>query len=276
MQKIQLAMPLAAALITMGAVGLTGCRQTTGPATAGSFGPVGPLSPVAPGQTPALGPFGGNTRVSPPPTGSFTPPPNANALAPTTQPQASYNGYAPNHAFGQAPIGSGVQPAGWTETNATIPNPNQAAATSPRTIDPRSGGMGVIDLTGAPNPPGYQPYTQFPPASVYPGYQQSGAGQFQSIAPAPQNYGVQAQPSLRPLTPPPSANPLDPGQIAGNQNAGHQNAGNRNAGNQWSTGQSPTQANYPSGTATPLPSTTPIQTAQQPSDLQWRRPGTQY
>ncbi|TWU57613.1 hypothetical protein [Rubripirellula reticaptiva] len=278
MQKIQLAMPLAAAaLFTIGAVGLTGCRQTTGPVTAGSFGPVGPLSPVAPGQTPTLGPFGGNTRVTPPPTGSFTPQPNANIFAPTTQPQASFSDSAPNNAFGQAPIGSGVQTASWTETNATVPNPNQASATSPRTIDPRSGGMGVIDLTGAPNPPGYQPYTQFPPATVYPGYQQSSANQFQSITPAspnyspqnsyaPQNYGAQAQPTLRPLTPPPSANPIDPGQIAASQTAE----------TQWSTSQSSAQVNYPSGVATTLPSTAPIQTAQQSSDLQWRRPGTQY
>ena len=74
-----------------------GCRQTTAPMfgglnpTGASLSPATGLTPVAPGQTPVLGPlggtgpFGGATRVTPPPTGSFSSGnSNPGAIAPTT------------------------------------------------------------------------------------------------------------------------------------------------------------------------------------------------
>ena len=56
------------------------------------------------------------------------------------------------------PIGSGVQPASWTETGTSVSNAGPLMSnqqTSSQARDIRAGGMGVIDLTGAPNPPGY-------------------------------------------------------------------------------------------------------------------------
>ena len=168
----------------------TGCRQTNGsfgsslfgsnaPA-ANPFSPSGALTPMAPGQTPVLGtfqgvgPFGGSTRVSPPPTGSFSAPNNYGGSATPslnipafqsssnlTPPSFQSN---PQQALASGnlsrPIGSGVQPAGWTETTANVPS--HANSIGSRDIssdlrDPRAGGMQIIDMTGAPNPPGYRP-----------------------------------------------------------------------------------------------------------------------
>ena len=163
-------------LLTISALVLAagGCRQTTGPAGGtlsplGSFAPSNSLLPVAPGQTPKLGPFGGATRVTPPPTGSFSNPGNApSGIAPTS-------GYAPLNSLGQAgpqndgrfaspsaqPMGSGIQQTTWTETGTSVGNPASPLLSNPQTSnphrDPRSGGMQVIDLTGAPHPPGYSP-----------------------------------------------------------------------------------------------------------------------
>ena len=180
---------LLAPLIVSGALVGGGCRQTTGPTATGQLSPMGTLSPVAPGQSPILGPFGGSTRVSPPPTGAF----NGNSasnVAPnnymgSAAPNASFGGLASapidmpppsTDSFDQspmgppsfnsvAPIGSGVQTAAWTETNSNFPaaaptwRPETLASRSQSSNqrDPRAGGMQVLDLTGAPNPPGYQP-----------------------------------------------------------------------------------------------------------------------
>ena len=218
-----------------------GCRQTTGPSTAG---PTGPLSPVATGQTPTLNPFGGPTRVTPPSTGSFSAP---NTYIGGPPGQANVAPIAPSGfaaAPGQAPVGSGVQPtsgvqaAGWTETGSNVANPTTQSgfgansftpspsagtvapsafgstapsafgstapsafgstapsafgSTAPSTAgspaaptSPQLGGMEVIDLTGAPPPPGYQP--------TQPNYQPSAPG----VAPmgAPTSSGFQAPPS---------------------------------------------------------------------------------
>jgi hypothetical protein len=83
-------------------------------------------------------------------------------------------------------IGSGVAQAGgampagmtpavqganqqWVETNAVQPNPMMAAAPDAST-GVRSGGMPVIDLTGAPPPPGYVPQNNnlYPNSVSYP------------------------------------------------------------------------------------------------------------
>ncbi len=259
---------------------------------------MGTLSPVAPGQTPTLGPFGSPTRVAPPPTGSFTPtsapinqstsgpmnPPASGFGPPSTQPQASLN---------QSPIGSAVQSVGWTETNAALPQANSnsdaryasaGTTASPRMTDPRSGGMGVIDLTGAPNPPGYMPNNYFPPVSsvqgnqAYQGYQDYPVANqpsfqpmnsaqpypsFQNNSPpgSPQpNEVPQTMPVLRSLPPTPDAIPMDAGRIASNEwSSGLPSTDPPSGGNAISNGRSTT-----------APSTQPS------SDLQWRRPGTHY
>ncbi len=299
MRKINSMLPLIAVMI----VGSSGCRQTTGPMSAGSLSTASPLSPVAPGQAPSLGLFGAPTRVAPPPTGSFVQP-NA-YLNPITQPQAQHGGPAPAASFGQSPgtsfgqtasvapsfqpiggqttdsliIGSGVQTASWTETNSNIPN---------AVADPRSGGMQVIDLTGAPSPPGYRspvvPNYGYQ-AGGYPGGsnfqppyapafnpEQGSASNWQ--APVPQNYQPQfaaPQPYL-PQTnapqpqdysaPPMNAFVPDPGRIA--------SAGLTPLPTPTQSASMPmrTQSNFQNSNA---PSTAPAA----PSNLPWRRPGTQ-
>lgn len=181
---------------------LGGCRQTTGPTgalmPAGNFAaPNGALTPVAPGQTPAIGPFGGNTRVTPPSTGAINTPNNyMGGVAPTSfgaglqnaSPNQSFaaqpNGLTGSqgtfdsfsnlsnvrsepiagstvNGFGQ-PIGSGIQTTSFQQpTNEFSPGQSFQTGTSQpgqrNPSDPRSGGMQVIDMTGAPNPPGYRP-----------------------------------------------------------------------------------------------------------------------
>ena len=172
---------LAAALL--GATSLAafvGCQQAGsqgGFAGAGSYAPITQL----PGQNavngptfPTLGPFGASARVPPPSTGSFQ---GASAV------NSSFNsnnyapaGYTPNgirpmsfdsNQVGQsgqvanvggfgpsATTGNGAQGSGWQETSA---NAFSAQAPMPPTDGIRSGGMPVIDLTGAPPPPGYSP-----------------------------------------------------------------------------------------------------------------------
>jgi hypothetical protein len=271
MRKILWTAPLCLGLV----IGATGCRQTTGPAMGGTFSTTSPLSPVN-GQTPILGPFGGNTRVAPPSTGSFHSPA---ASAPISQPPPQYNPlgqqqYEPRGM--NAPVGSGVQQATWTETNANVPgqpiaSQNSAGASS----DLRLGGMQVIDLTGAPNPPGYPPTgfapNRFSPASVMPNnrapnnaapnlypmqnfYPPAAATQptYTPAPPAPNIYQAPTTWSASPgsVAAPPTSVP-DPGRIA-------------------------------SGELRPLPppsqpAAMPVGNGQTPStDLPWRRPGTRY
>lgn len=158
----------------------TGCQQAGsqgGFAGSNSFAPITQL----PGQTavngpsfPTLGPFGASARVPPPSTGSFQGASAANASFNTNN--YAPTGYAPNGiqpmsfdanqagqsgqvanvgGFGNLAVtGSGVQSSGWQETSANAFN---AQAPAPPTNGIRSGGMPVIDLTGAPPPPGYYP-----------------------------------------------------------------------------------------------------------------------
>ena len=318
------------ATLLLSAVSLAalGCRQTTGPSTAG---PTGPLSPVSAGQAPSLNPFGGATRVTPPSTGSFSSPnayiggpPGQAGLAPTAPGGLAT---APNPGFatasGQAPIGSGVQAAGWTETgsgvatagptaqqgfgsNSFAPNaPSNANGVAPAAFgspapttptSPQLGGMQVIDLTGAPPPPGYHPSQAPPgyqPSQVPPGYQPAQTQGYQPAAPS----GFQAPTS----TPPPTI----PSSPSGSQPAtSFQTTPPATGFQQQPATTYPNQSGFQSvpeaeiaARMTPIPTTThsvippvpngsttgpstdPIgsSTLQSPSsDLPWRRPGTTY
>jgi len=213
-----------------------GCRHTTGPIAGGPV-PPGQLVPVNPGQTPILGPFGGTTRVTPPPTGSY---PAVNGyLGASANPvgQPSLGFAQPGSPSQNGVTNAGVQVAGWAETGAAAQVGEPAGVessygTNPSAGDPRSGGMQVIDLTGAPPPPGYRPL----------GYQPSG---YQPTA-AANGYG--------------SANPI-PFAPAPNQ----------------SFAPVVTQLPSASAAQVPAsqlgPSTEPIPSSAGSNDLMWRRPG---
>ena len=155
-------MHLLTATITLVA---SGCRQTTPTAASGALMP---LSPNSGSAAPTFQPFVGQTRVTPPPTGSYSVPNNYLGGVPTSQmgnPAAAVGGYAAaqnqplygSPATGSQVIGSGVQQTGWTETGANVAQPTApnsgtfapggypSAAAPAR--DPRSGGMQVIDMT---------------------------------------------------------------------------------------------------------------------------------
>ncbi|WP_145175904.1 hypothetical protein [Rubripirellula lacrimiformis] len=318
---------IASALLAMMAIGMAGCRQTTGSASAGSLAPVGPLSPVSPGQSPSLGPFGGPTRVAPPPTGSFSQP-NNGYLAPAPQASAALGSGAPTIPFNQtnpamapaamnpslanaAPIGSGVRPASWTETTSNIASgpalPNAPATAPTPPSNPRAGGMQVIDLTGAPSPPGYRPtapvtYQAFPtngyqtgnpPVAGYPSPQQYQPGvnpganaAWQSTTPA-----MAANPYVAPSNLPPS-NPqsFNTADYANQQAYGNQPAQVAATSltplpQSVAAGAVPirNQSNFQTNTSVPVssgpvssgPSTNPTP-ASSNDNLLWRRPGTQY
>jgi hypothetical protein len=265
MQRLFLVLPLSAILV----VTATGCRQTTG-SMAGGPAATGTLSPVNPGQSPILGPFGGNTRVTPPPTGSYQP--NGGYIGASTAPQAtpgtafSSSGSQIAPSGNNAAIGSGVQAVGWTETNAVIPNgtpPERLSTygTNPSASDPRSGGMQVIDLTGAPAPPGYQPQYQPTPVAQLPPRNAVGAPIGNSTNPLAPNSVVtfpqtdwQPQGTTTPIaqnTPSPVAAPIQ--DLA------------------------PNNATIPAATTTiPPASTEPVNQNNGSSDLTWRRPGNQF
>lgn len=233
MRKQSLALLFLAAI----AMTATGCRQTTG-TIAGGPASSGALAPVNPSQQPILGPFGGNTRVTPPATGSYQP--TGGYIGASTAPigppslgviqQAGPTGLATQSL---APIGSGVQVAGWTETNSVVP-----IATVPseptmqvQTADPRSGGMQVHDLTGAPAPPGYRP----------------SIAQFAPVNAAPVNYVATPQSPLNQIPSTPSAAVIPQSTPSVSQIPAATNSG---------------------------PSTEPINA--DPDNLMWRRPGSQF
>ncbi|MEP4681570.1 MAG: hypothetical protein ABJ015_07990 [Rhodopirellula bahusiensis] len=182
---------------------LTGCQQTNG--TTGA-----PISMLQPGQTPVqsptlptLGAFGASARVPPPATGSYgqvsgTPAAAAN-YAPTGNYNSSPGSVIPiSHNSGDT-VGSGIAQVGgvmlgsmtsaaqnpnqqqWVETNAVQTNPMMPAATHAST-GVRSGGMPVIDLTGAPPPPGYVPQVanSYPNTGSYPAANVMGANNIAS------------------------------------------------------------------------------------------------
>lgn len=281
MRRIQLATLLLAAVSLIS----SGCRQTTGPANTGAISPIGALSPVGQGQAPSLGPFGGPTRVTPPGTGAYVAPNNyMGGVAPIGQ--ASGNVY-PTGAYASQPsagvIGSGVQVAGWSETNTVIQSPSANGSpafgtNSTAGSNPRSGGMQVIDMTAAPAPPGYghAGASSFPnqfPAAVQPnqnfqqGFQQGWQqGQQQ---PVPQQ-SFQNPLGLQPVDTP------NPGEIANNLKPISQDFP---PASQFQASPSridsvPRSATLP----TQGPSTEPIN-SNNPSgsqSLPWRRPGTTY
>ena len=177
----------------------SGCRQTAGPTAGGSMSS-GSMS--AGMQSPSFNPFGGATRVSPPPPNAAAvpnpyiggPPGQTNATQGTAggfvsaAPGFGTPSLAPGTS-GQV-VGSGIQPAGFigsgTDPTAqagfatTHGTPGLAgggiattsyATTAPDKVNPfRAGGMQVNDLTRAPTPPGYRaPVTNNPvPNNVAP------------------------------------------------------------------------------------------------------------
>lgn len=180
MRRSLLAILSLSCLLTVG----SGCRQTTSSINGSSLTPISPLAPnnslfPAPGSS--VGPMGGSTRVPPPSTGSIGTPNNylGGATSQISNPNnaGSFAAVSPRDEF----VGSGVQSAGWTETNTNLPNGSIAPAgfnegqfqpqsnsfnqpapfSQPASLPkPLPGGMKVIDLTGAPNPPGYYPQQQ--------------------------------------------------------------------------------------------------------------------
>ena len=277
-------MHLLIATITLVAAG---CRQTS-PTTAN--GALVPLSPSAGSAAPTFQPFGGQTRVTPPPPGSFSVPNNylggGTPVGHMGSPSAAVGGiaavqnpgsYGPN-STGPGVIGSGVQQTGWTETGATVAqpiNPNSGAyAPGPIAAgpiapvrDPRSGGMQVIDLTGAPAPPGYRP--NFVPQTGFstPSISQRDFSQPPSFAPI---RSVQA-PQANSFT---SVNSAPGGAIAAvpqfqpRQAAGVQPTASQNPA---AAGNALTPVN-----AAPALGSAPSPTTGQPSNLPWRSPGAQY
>jgi len=158
-----------------------GCRQTAGPATGGSMSS-GSMSPAM--QSPSFNPFGGATRVSPPPPNASAapnpyiggPPGQTNAAQGTAGGFVSAApGVGAPLTSGQA-VGSGIQPAGFVGSGANPTTqagfatsngtpgyssggvaPANYGTTAPTNVNPfRAGGMQVNDLTRAPAPPGYQ------------------------------------------------------------------------------------------------------------------------
>ncbi len=181
-----------------------GCRQAAGPTAGGSMSS-GSMSSAM--QSPSFNPFGGSTRVSPPPPNASAapnpyiggPPGQTNAVQGTA---GGFVSAAPG-VSGQI-VGSGVQPAGFVgsgtnpiapiaqaEFTATNDTPvfaggSVAAAnygtSAPATVNPfRAGGMQVNDLTRAPTPPGYrappgyQPPVQNNQAPVHPAFSPASA-----------------------------------------------------------------------------------------------------
>ena len=247
---------------------VAGCRQTTGPNATGPLTPLAPttLSPLSTGQTPTLGPFGGPTRVTPPAAGTVAP---NNYMGGTVAPSVQSNlGTQPGGfvSRGNQVIGSGVQVAGFTDTNTVlnqVPAPVSGPVISTAPSDPRSGGMRVIDLTNSPPPPGYRPQTQTVLPNTFRGQSQQGF--------APQNLTPQnLVPQNQPVTP----------QAFGNPNQGFQQNGFQNglqpvqipSPGRIATAPEPTRLNeIPSN---PAPIGTAPTTPQ--SNLQWRTPGARF
>lgn len=238
----------------------SGCRQTAGPNAVGSASTMSPLTPLSAGQTPSLGPFGGSTRVTPPATGSFVAP--NNYLGGTQTPTDVGTDINPLGAYvapsaGNA-IGSGVQVAGWNDVVTPTPLAAPAYGTSTSTNrDPRSGGMKVIDLTGARTPPGYRtPASNFnnnpPPTIPVPSstWQQGGSIQGVLRPLSTPERGEIAGGDLTPLPPVTQEYPINPGLV--DPSVPH--------------------------TATAPPSTNPVgpNSSGSAQGLPWRQPGTRF
>ena len=297
-------------LLTIFPLLIGGCHHSAAPTGAP------PLSPVGAGQAPTLSPFGGPTKVSPPPTGSYAtpnvymgtpagtvPPGQISPMAPGTYPPQSNNA-----------IGSGLQPGGWNSSDSSVapasanmstaPNAGVAPASSFGTTTapagPRTGGMPVTDLTGAPAPPGYRPSSpaingNAPPPGMAPyGAAPYGAAPY-GAAPqgVPANgYGTQPGGTYPPSITPNSGYPNSgyPGTTYPNYNP--QNVSTPTVGNPSEEiasrltplpeDQFATPINPPSvqsvGTQWGGPTTEPINSAPTGADqnLMWRAPGSQF
>ncbi|MFK8110670.1 MAG: hypothetical protein AB8B91_00625 [Rubripirellula sp.] len=245
-----------------------GCRQTSGPVPGGPLSPNG-LAPVT-GQNPALNPFGGATRVTPPATGSYSASSNyMSGVAPIAQTGGTFNsinGVAPAGGFANQGdvIGSGVQSAGWNETTSRLNSqPSQAPdfGVNSSVRDPRGGGMRTIDLTGAPAPPGYQPNIQsFTPApSNFAPANQQPFQQRQQFQPQQQQFQqrqqFQPQPTFRQGVQ--TINVPSQGQIA-----------NQPAGNSLRTATAPGPSTDPVGNT--------VGGTSGQDNLPWRRPDTRF
>ena len=176
---------LATLIFAVSSMFFMGCRQTAGPSAGGSMSS-GSMSPAM--QSPSFNPFGGTTRVSPPPPNASAtqnpyiggpviggpviggPPGQTNAV------QATTGGFASSAPMSRQAVGSGVQPVGFVgaggspTTQAGFANTQSATATPAGGVAPagygttapanvnqfRAGGMQVNDLTRAPMPPSYQ------------------------------------------------------------------------------------------------------------------------
>lgn len=195
---------------------LTGCQQTNG--TNGA-----PISMLQPGQAPVqnptlptLGPFGASARVPPPATGSYGQVSGTPAAAANYAPSGTYNttpgSVIPMSHNSNDSIGSGIAQAGgtmpgsmtpaaqnasqqWVETNAVQSNPMMPAP-SDASSGVRSGGMPVIDLTGAPPPPGYVPQAANAYPNSYPSTNMMGAN---NVAPQ-MNVGSISLPGQLPVS----------------------------------------------------------------------------
>ena len=201
-----------------------GCRQTPGPSTAGSL-PPGSLSPAA--QSPTFNPFGGATRVTPPPSGTFAPQ-NPYIGGPPGQTNAvsgMANGFAAAPVPNASVVGSGVQPAGFvtadsgaTQTQlgthpvapsvgANLPSgvsQTGFASAAPASRPVGAGGMPVNDLTLAPPPPGYRGTMQANPQPLSQTYQPSASTLVPMTVGAGSGGGpgAAAQPAFTPVLPP--------------------------------------------------------------------------
>lgn len=234
----------------------TGCRQTAGPT--GTAATTSTLTPLSAGQSPSLGPFGGSTRVTPPSNGSFAAPNNYLGSPGPAPIDPGVGGISPLGANNlpptRGPVGSGVQVAGWNDATQPAAPPAPAVAPTYGTqsstgVDPRGGGMQVIDLTASPMPPGYRP-----PA----GY----AAPPQAPAPMPQSNWQQSGPTqgnLRPIQTPPA------GQVAGGGLAPLAPAPQTYP-------PQPVLADPAPRTATAPPSTAPVAPSGSQQDLLWRQP----
>lgn len=151
----------------------SGCRNTTNVPISplGQASPLTPVSPLQPQLSPiqptsGISPFGASTRVPPPPT---TPDASFNSTVPFNSSYAPPSTFGPSavNSVGAAPIGSGVQQAGWVGQSGRTGAPTTGGvgigvpATQATPASARSGGLPVIDLTRAPNPPGYVPPATF-------------------------------------------------------------------------------------------------------------------
>ncbi|MDA8744683.1 hypothetical protein N9N28_08630 [Rubripirellula amarantea] len=169
--------------------------------------------------------------------------------------------------FDSTPIGSGVQTASWTETNAafgpatTFPQQETPADRSQFTNqrDARAGGMQVIDLTGAPNPPGYTGVNSYAGSSVQ--YSPSPIAS-PSMMPSPaNNYAGQSAPmrfAQTGFTPMPSTTPQFESRPRPFDSQANVSAFDSRGASMAEQAQTPAA---------------PTTTGQ---NLDWRRPGTQY